>query len=136
MRTLEKFIHAALLIFGLVCLVLIARPVFAADVDLTLTWGPPSAGGPVTDYRAICTASDGAVILDVVTADTTAAGSALGVAEGAGTCSVVARGPGGESAPVVAGWSISVELPPGPPTNFTITLDCTVVEGVVVCEQV
>jgi hypothetical protein len=37
---------------------------------------------------------------------------------------------------VVAAWSISVELPPGPPTNFQITLDCSVVEGVVLCEQV
>lgn len=136
MRQLEKFVHAALLLFGLLCLALIARPVFAADMDLTLTWGPPAAGGPVTDYQATCTDAAGTVILDVVTAETTAAATASGVAEGAGSCSLIARGPGGESAPVVATWSISVELPPGPPTNFQITLDCSVVEGVVLCEQV
>lgn len=108
----------------------------AADVDLSLAWDPPIAGGPVTDYRATCTDSGGAVILDTVTAGTTATGSATNVAEGAGSCSVVARGPGGESPPAVAAWSISIQLPPGVPENFRITLSCSVVSGSVVCEQV
>lgn len=130
MRNLFAFLAA------MVALFILAPAAHAADVDFALAWDAPAAGGPVTDYRATCTDSAGATVLDVTTAGLTAAASATGVAEGAGTCSLVARGPGGESAPVVASWSISVILPPGVPSNFRITLDCTVVDGTVVCEQV
>ena len=122
------------------CLVLLAGllsiPAHAADVAFSLSWSPPVTGGPVESYAASCVDSGGTNVLSVATATTTAAGSAQGVAEGAGSCSLIAIGPGGTSAPVVAAFSITVTAPPGPPTDFTITLQCTVVEGVAVCEQV
>ncbi len=115
---------------------LLSCTLHAATVDFSLSWDAPITGGPVTDYRAVCTDSAGATVLDAVTAGTTATGTAFDVPPGAGSCSVVARGPGGESDAVVAGWSLDVTAPPGSPTNFTITLNCSVVDGSVSCEQV
>lgn len=117
----------------LLCLSSVAM---AANVEFNLSWSAPGTGGPVTDYHAVCVDSAGATVLDAVTASTSASGTASNVPSGVGSCSVVARGPGGESEAVTASWSLDITAPPGPPTNFTITLNCSVVDGSVVCEQV
>ena len=122
----------ALMLAGL----LLSGLAHAATVDFSLSWTAPTTGGPVTDYRAVCVDSAGGTVLDAVTAGTTVTGTAFDVPPGAGSCSVTARGPGGESDAVVAGWSLDITAPPGAPTNFTITLDCSVVDGSVSCEQV
>ena len=114
---------------------LLALPAYAVDVEFTLSWDAPTEGGPVDDYAVVCTDSSGATIVDQATAETSLTAAAT-VAEGAGECSLIARGPGGESDPVTAAFSVEVTAPPGPPQNFQITLDCTVVDGEVVCEQV
>lgn len=131
-----KLVHAALTLAFLAVLISIPLQAKAADVEFTLSWSAPITGGPVDSYSAVCVDSEGATVLDVATADTSAAGNATDVAEGAGTCSVVAIGPGGTSEPALAAFSIGVTLPPGPPQDFTITLQCTVTDGVAVCEQV
>jgi len=120
----------------LAVLILFAAPTLAADVGITLSWSAPTTGGPVDSYAVTCTDAAGTQVLATTTTTLSAAGSATGVSEGQGSCALTAIGPGGQSAPVIASWSISVELPPGPPSNFQITLDCMVVDGVVVCEQV
>lgn len=134
MKNPGKLFHVVLTVLFLA--ILFSIPAQAADVDFTLTWSAPTTGGPVDSYAATCTDSAGTTVLDVATATTAAAGNAQNVAEGAGSCSVVAIGPGGTSTPAVAAFSIGVTLPPGPPQDVTITLQCTVADGVAVCEQV
>lgn len=131
-----KLVHLALTLAFVAILISIPLQAKAADVEFTLSWSAPITGGPVDSYAATCTDAAGTTVLDAATTETTAAANALNVAEGAGTCSVVAIGPGGTSTPAVAAFSIGVTLPPGPPQDVTITLQCTVADGVAVCEQV
>lgn len=136
MKSIGKVFHLVLTALFLAILISIPLQARAADVEFNLSWSAPITGGPVDSYAATCTDAAGTTVLDAATTDTTAAGNATDVAEGAGTCSVVAIGPGGTGEPAVAAFSIGVTLPPGAPQDVTITLQCTVADGVAVCEQV
>ena len=119
----------ALMLAGL----LLSGLAHAATVEFSLSWSEPDTGGPVDDYLVQCSDADGRIVLDVVTAGTSATGTALDVAEGTGSCSLTVRGPGGESEPVFTSWTLEITAPPGAPDMFRVEISCSADTGAVSC---
>lgn len=136
MSRLEKLVHGALIVALLVVLALIAAPAMAAEVEITLDWWAPIDGGPVAGYAVACT---GDIPVDQSTAQTslTASGE-FDSGTVAGNCEVRAFNAAGFGPAAAASYSLTLDvtLPPGAPTNFTISFECSVLDGVVSCEQV
>lgn len=138
---LEKLFHAclALLFLAVVCAIFVSTAKASdATVELRLAWDAPTTGGPVADYDLVCT---GDIPASAVTLQTeyTAGPATFTGGTISGDCRIAARGPGGTGPAVEVAWSYSIDIvppAPGPVENFRITLDCTIAEGTVTCEQV
>lgn len=144
MNKLGKLVHLALVVMFLA--VLISIPVMAAEVELTLDWAAPVDGGPVDGYAVTCT---GDIPVDESTAETslTASGQ-FDSGTVSGNCEVRAFNQQidpvtseiftqfGPAAAASYSFALDITAPPGAPTNFTISFECSAVDGVVTCEQV
>lgn len=136
MRNIGKLVHVALTLAFVLILASIPMMAQAAEVALTLEWAAPSDGGPADGYAVVCT---GDIPVDESTAATslTASGE-FDSGTVAGDCEVRAFNAAGFGPAASASYALTLDVmvPPGAPTNFTISFECTVVDGVAVCEQV
>jgi hypothetical protein len=140
MKSLNGFLYVTLALLLTACFgsgsVMAQEP--TAQAQMTINWNAPITGGPVDDYALTCT---GSFPIDTITTGTSHTSAPIDVTNGqqlSGSCSLTARNAIGASPAATADYlySVAVSVPPGPPTDFTITLDCTMVDGVVSCEQV
>lgn len=146
MRNIGKLVHVALTLAFVAILASIPMMAQAAEVGLTLEWAAPVDGGPVDGYAVTCT---GDIPVDESTAETslTASGQ-FDSGTVSGNCEVRAFNQQidpvtseiftqfGPAAAASYSFALDITAPPGAPTNFTISFECSAVDGVVTCEQV